>query len=50
MLATKTDDKYPLLKDKRMSSQTLFYLCKDYTCQVPLSSIDAAFSKVLTKS
>jgi uncharacterized protein len=37
---------YPLLKEKMPNSQTLIYLCRNYTCQKPVTSIKELASMI----
>jgi uncharacterized protein len=39
LMAAGEEKDYPLLKDKMPNSQTLIYLCRNYTCQKPVTSI-----------
>ncbi len=49
MLSTEILDQYPLLKHKTLGEQTTFYVCRDYTCQLPVFSLEEVLLKVLTK-
>ncbi len=33
------DDRFPLLKRKKTGEETLFFLCKNYACHQPVSTI-----------
>ncbi len=46
MAALESDDRYPLLAGKNASSETNIYICKDYTCQMPVQSVAAAVNKL----
>lgn len=39
MAAAKEMSQFPLLKDKKCSEQTLFFLCKNYACRQPVNTI-----------
>ena len=48
MAANKMDKNFPLLKDKTVSSdQTLIYLCKDYACLQPVSTVEALINAMV---
>jgi uncharacterized protein YyaL (SSP411 family) len=49
MLATEIDDQYPLMQQKSLTANTLFYVCRDYTCQLPQKDQHEVLLKVLTK-
>jgi uncharacterized protein YyaL (SSP411 family) len=49
MLSTEILDQYPLLRHKTLGEQTTFYVCRDYTCQLPVFSLEEVLLKVLTK-
>ncbi|MEY5045436.1 MAG: hypothetical protein RL713_661 [Bacteroidota bacterium] len=49
MLSTEILDQYPLLRHKTLGEQTIFYVCRDYTCQLPVFSLEEVLLKVLTK-
>jgi uncharacterized protein len=38
--ATAADDAFPLLKDKTLSLKPQLYLCRDYTCQSPVTEVN----------
>ncbi|ULQ56312.1 thioredoxin domain-containing protein [Flavihumibacter rivuli] len=38
--ATHENQAYPLLRNKPSDPETLIYLCKDYSCQQPVNSVD----------
>jgi hypothetical protein len=40
MAATETSSDLPLLKDKTGDGQTRIYVCRDYACQQPMSSLE----------
>ena len=49
MAATKANEKYPLLAGRGTADErTLIYVCQDFTCQMPVSSIPEALK--LTKA
>ena len=39
MISEKPDESFPLLADKSSSDRWLIYLCEDYACRLPVSSI-----------
>lgn len=41
---------YPLLKDKGKDGETLIYICEDYSCQSPVSSIEAWQQNTISKA
>ncbi len=49
MLATETDDQYPLMQQKSITDDTLYYVCRDYSCQLPQKGYQEVLLKVLTK-
>lgn len=49
MLSDEVLKQYPLMAEKEITSQTTFYVCKNYSCALPVSSIDEVLLKVLTK-
>lgn len=49
MLSTEIVDQYPLLRHKTLEEQTTFYVCRDYTCQLPVFSVEEVLLRVLTK-
>lgn len=49
MLSNEVDERYPLLVQKQLSDRTTFYVCKDYSCQLPVNSVSEVLLKVLTK-
>lgn len=40
MVSSKPEDKYPLLKDKQILQPLTIYLCKNYSCQQPVYSVE----------
>ncbi|MFN2456942.1 MAG: thioredoxin domain-containing protein [Chitinophagaceae bacterium] len=40
IMATTNGSEFPLLKDKTTNGKTLFYVCKNYACQQPVTSIE----------
>ncbi|MEN9953102.1 MAG: hypothetical protein RLZZ520_1370 [Bacteroidota bacterium] len=49
MLSTDIVEEYPLMQHKVLDGQTTFYVCRDYTCQLPVNSLEEVLLKVLTK-
>jgi uncharacterized protein YyaL (SSP411 family) len=49
MLASELDDRYPLMQQKSITGETLYYVCRDYSCQLPQKDQQAILLKVLTK-
>lgn len=49
MIAEELIGGYPLMEQKQWSDQTAFYVCKNYSCQLPLRGIEDVLLKVLTK-
>lgn len=41
------NDSYPLLKDKKILDQTLIYLCKEYSCRQPVSTVNEVMIQLL---
>jgi len=39
MVFATTNSQHPLLKDKKTGEETLFFLCKNYACHQPVSTI-----------
>ena len=50
MLSDNIKERYPLMQHKHLNDQTTFYVCRDYTCQLPVFSQNEVLLKVLTKS
>ena len=48
MASEKPDAHFPLLKDKQLTKDTYIYVCQDYACQLPVSSIEA-FDRLIEK-
>jgi uncharacterized protein len=46
MVSRAENDRFPLLRAKKISEQTLFFLCKNYVCQAPVSSRSALLSAI----
>lgn len=44
----KVKSQIPLLADKKISEQTLIYICKDKVCQLPVGSIEEALKSVIS--
>jgi uncharacterized protein YyaL (SSP411 family) len=42
MTANDGDDRFPLLKGRKVESKTLIYICQDFQCQQPLESVEEA--------
>jgi uncharacterized protein YyaL (SSP411 family) len=42
----KNNDRYPLLAHKEVSNTTFVYLCRDYTCKQPVTSVNALISLI----
>jgi uncharacterized protein YyaL (SSP411 family) len=40
---TEQNDQFPLLKDKPLTGSTLIFLCKDYSCQSPVTELHEIF-------
>jgi hypothetical protein len=49
MCATDVNEAYPLMEGKKPAKSTSIYVCKNYTCGLPVSSIEEVMPKVLTK-
>jgi len=50
LMATDQDDaSYPLLRGKKAGAKTLIYVCKNYTCQAPTTSIKEAVDTIQTQ-
>ena len=47
MAAIAEDEDYPLLKGKFVEDEALIFVCQDYTCQLPVRSIDEYFANRL---
>jgi uncharacterized protein len=47
-MAATSPNEYPLLKEKNRNSQTYIYLCRNYTCQKPVTSIKELTSMIST--
>jgi uncharacterized protein YyaL (SSP411 family) len=41
------NDKYPMLKGKNSVNQTLIYLCKQYSCKTPVTSIEDLLKQII---
>jgi uncharacterized protein YyaL (SSP411 family) len=46
MVSESGNDRFPLLRGKKISGKTLFFLCKNYECQAPVSSRSALVSAI----
>ncbi len=42
MASPNANEKYPLLAGRNASEQTNIYICRDYTCQMPVQSVEEA--------
>jgi uncharacterized protein YyaL (SSP411 family) len=49
MLSNEIVEQYPLMKHKHRDDTTAFYVCKDYTCQLPFNNLTDLMSFLLTK-
>jgi uncharacterized protein YyaL (SSP411 family) len=49
MASASAQPSYPLLKDKIVAGQSAYFLCKNYACQKPVSSLDE-FKKLIIKA
>lgn len=49
MLSNEIVEQYPLMKHKHKDDTTAFYVCKDYTCQLPFNNLGDLMSFLLTK-
>ena len=49
MLSTEIIEDYPLMQHKVLGQLTSFYVCRNYTCQLPIYKLDELLSAVLTK-
>ena len=41
------EKEYPLLSQKSISSQPLLYLCRNYTCKVPVNNVPAIINEIV---
>jgi uncharacterized protein YyaL (SSP411 family) len=48
-LSNEIVEQYPLMKHKHRDDTTAFYVCKDYTCQLPFNNLTDLMSFLLTK-
>lgn len=46
MASVSSTDAYPLLEGKTADEQTFIYICKDYACQRPVTSVEAAIGLI----
>lgn len=46
MLGSKTQGSLPLLQDKFKNGETLIYVCKNKTCQLPVKSVEEAVKQI----
>ena len=49
MSAMQEDDRFPLLKGRAKEGDTAYYLCQNYTCQLPFYTESEVISAILTK-
>jgi uncharacterized protein YyaL (SSP411 family) len=49
MLSNEIIEGYPLMQHKALGHLTTFYVCRNYTCQLPVYQLDELLSTVLTK-
>jgi uncharacterized protein YyaL (SSP411 family) len=49
MSATQEDDRFPLLKNRVKTEETVYYLCKNYACQLPFTTELETLKAILTK-
>lgn len=49
MLATEINEQYPLMQQRSVTAETLYYVCRDYTCQLPQKDDQEVLLNVLTK-
>ncbi|MFM1795243.1 MAG: hypothetical protein RL642_1628, partial [Bacteroidota bacterium] len=49
MMTKEADETYPLMQHKEVGDETMFFVCRNYTCQLPCSSTKEVMLKVLTK-
>ena len=50
MSASQTDERYPLMQARKLEQATAFYICRNYSCQLPFHSVEEVLLNVLTKS
>ena len=43
------NEDFPMFKNKKKQDQTLYYLCKDYSCLKPVSTIEKLLSNLRRK-
>jgi hypothetical protein len=46
MASSRENEQFPLLQGKSVVDDTKFYLCQNYSCQLPVSNIDALLQQV----
>lgn len=44
------ENKYPLITQKSISNQPLVYLCRNYTCQVPVDNIPGIINQIVNNT
>ncbi len=44
--ATRADNRFPLLSEKPATTEPQFYLCKHYSCQVPVNELDSLLAQL----
>jgi uncharacterized protein YyaL (SSP411 family) len=49
MVSTTPKEEFPLLKDKWASEETLIYLCRNYACQQPVTTVTELKNLLLSK-
>jgi uncharacterized protein YyaL (SSP411 family) len=49
MSANKGSNSFPLLSGKEKNTEATLYLCRDYTCENPVSSISALIDLIRRK-
>jgi uncharacterized protein YyaL (SSP411 family) len=49
MSAMQEDNRYPLLRDKVKTKKTAYYLCQNYTCQLPFYTESETIKALVSK-
>ena len=44
------ENKYPLLAQKSISTQPLVYLCRNYTCKVPVDNVQSVINEIVNNT
>jgi hypothetical protein len=44
------ENKYPLLAQKNISGQPLLYLCRNYTCKIPVNNVRSIINEIVNNS